>query len=194
MSHAAEADARTRASRAMDRYAQGDAAAFGDLYDILSPYLCGFVMNLARHRATAEDVVQQTFLQLHRARHRWVPGANPFPWAYAIAHHLFIDSTRRALHERGARPEEAERSDPPTETPGADDQLDVRRRLSRQLERIEQLPERLRVAFQLVVLEELPVAEAAEVLGISCGNVKVRVHRAREALRAQPSGLPQVDS
>jgi RNA polymerase sigma-70 factor (ECF subfamily) len=186
--------ARGRASRAMDRYAQGDATAFGDLYDALSPHLCGFAMNLARQRAVAEDVVQQTFLQLHRARHRWVPGANLFPWAYAIAHHLFIDAARRARRERGARPEEAERPDPPSETPGADDQLDVRRRLSVQLERVERLPEKLRVAFQLVVLEGLPIAEAAEVLGISCGNVKVRVHRAREALREWPPGLPQVES
>jgi RNA polymerase sigma-70 factor (ECF subfamily) len=184
MSRDADAEARTRANRAMDRYALGDAAAFGEVYDALAPVLYGFALNLARQRASAEDLVQQTFLQLHRTRDRWIPGADVFSFARAVAYNFFIDSTRRGRRERLPAPGEEERAELPSETPSADDQLDVRRRVAQQLERIEHLPEKLRVAFQLVVLEGLSVAEAAQVLGITGGNVKVRVHRAREALKA----------
>jgi RNA polymerase sigma-70 factor (ECF subfamily) len=194
MSRDADAEARTRANRAMDRYAHGEAAAFGEVYDALAPVLYGFALNLARQRASAEDLVQQTFLQLHRTRDRWIPGADVFSFARAVAYNFFIDSTRRDRRERLPDAAEEERRDLPSEEPRADDQLDVRRRVAQQLERIAHLPEKLRVAFQLVVLEGLSVAEAAEVLGISRGNVKVRVHRAREALKARTSGLPQLDT
>jgi RNA polymerase sigma-70 factor (ECF subfamily) len=183
MSRDIDLEVRARADRAMDRYADGDAAAFALLYDALAPSLCGFAMNLARHRAAAEDVVQQTFLQLHRTRHRWVRGARVFPYAYAIAHHFFVDSTRRGGHERlgDAGPGPADEVE--SAEVSVDDDLDTRRRLAQQLERIQHLPEKLRLAFQLVVLEELSVAETAEILGITTVNVKVRVHRAREALK-----------
>jgi RNA polymerase sigma-70 factor (ECF subfamily) len=174
---------RDRASRAMDRYAEGDEAAFAVLYDVLAPSLYGFAMNLARHRALAEDVVQQTFLQIHRARGRWVPGADLVPWAYSIAHHVFIDLTRRSRRELLRQTEASGEEDVPSKEPGVDDELDHRRRLAELLGQIRHLPEKLRLAFQLVVVEELSIAEAAEVLGITSTNVKVRVHRAREALK-----------
>jgi RNA polymerase sigma-70 factor, ECF subfamily len=184
---------RERAARAMDRYADGDDPAFGELYDVLEPHLLGFAMNLARHRAVAEDLVQQTFLQLHRSRSRWVRGAQVFPYAYAVARHHFIDSARRGRHEQLASAEAPEAVDPPSGAPRADDELDGKRQLAGVLEQLGQLPEHHRLALQLVVLEELSVAEAAEVLGLSTGNVRVKVHRAREALRRlqeQPPARP----
>jgi RNA polymerase sigma-70 factor (ECF subfamily) len=184
---------RERANQAMDRYAEGDAAAFGTLYDALAPRLWSFALNLTRRRSSAEDVVQQTFLQLHRARGRWVRGAQVFPWAYAIAHHFFVDLARRGRHEQLAGGEAPEELDRPSEAPRADDELDTRRRLEHLEEQIRRLPENQRLAFQLVVLEELSTAEAAEVLGISTANVKVRVHRAREQLR-KPPGPPAADA
>lgn len=181
---------RDRASRAMDRYAGGDTPAFGELYDVLAPRLFGFAMNLTRHRASAEDLVQQTFLQIHRSSGRWVPGARVFPWAYAIARHHFIDSTRRGRHELLAEAAAPGAADPLSGEAGADDQLDARRELAVTMESLRRLPANHRLAFQLVVLEGLSVAEAAEVLGLSRGNVKVQVHRAREALKARAAALP----
>ena len=174
---------RERAGLAMDRYADGDESAFAELYDVLEPHLLGFAMNLARHRTLAEDIVQQTFLQLHRTRARWVRGARVFPYAYSIAHHHFIDSTRGDRYEQLASTEAPEPVEIPSEAPRADDELDGRRRLAAVLGRLHLLPEHHRLAFQLVVLEELSIAEAAEVIGVTTGNIRVRVHRAREALR-----------
>jgi RNA polymerase sigma-70 factor, ECF subfamily len=175
---------REQAGRAMDRYADGDGSAFAELYDVLEPYLLGFAMNLARHRAPAEDIVQQTFLQLHRSRSRWVRGAQVFPYAYSVARHHFIDSSRREKYEQLASAEASEPAEPSSGAPGTDDALDGKRRLAAVLDQLQLLPERRRLAFQLVVLEQLSVAEAAEALGLSTGNVRVQVHRAREALRS----------
>jgi RNA polymerase sigma-70 factor (ECF subfamily) len=184
MSTETELDARAGADRAMDLYADGDSAAFAGLYDALSPALFGFALRLARRRSVAEDVVQQTFLLMHRSRSRWIPGARVFPWAFAIAHHYFLDTVRKT-HE--VQEEDApEPSDGPFQAGNAEEDLDARWQLAAVMQQVDQLPEKLRLAFQLVVLEGLSVAEAAEVLGITSVNVKVRVHRAREALKRGP--------
>jgi RNA polymerase sigma-70 factor (ECF subfamily) len=174
---------RERAGRAMDRYADGDDSAFAELYDALEPHLLGFAMNLARQRTRAEDLVQQTFLQLHRSRARWVRGAGVFPYGFSILHHHFIDSTRRERYEQLASGEGVEAEERPSDAAPADDELDGKRRLAAVLEQLRLLPEPHRLAFQLVVVEALSIAEAADVLGVSAGNIRIRVHRAREALR-----------
>jgi DNA-directed RNA polymerase specialized sigma24 family protein len=67
-----------------------------------------------------------------------------FPYTFSIAHHHFVDSTRREKYEQLASTETPEEVELPSEAPQADDALDGKRRL--------------------VALEELSVAEAAEVL------------------------------
>ncbi len=76
------------ATSAMDRYAQGDDAAFSELYDALAPRLYGYLLRQTRNNARAEDLTQQTFLQMHCARGRFVRGADVVPWAFAIARRL----------------------------------------------------------------------------------------------------------
>jgi RNA polymerase sigma-70 factor (ECF subfamily) len=183
MSLPADADVSARASRAMDRYARGDQAAFSELYDLLAPRLWRFARNLSRHQATAEDVVQQTFLQLHRTRDRWIEGASVCPWAYAIAHHFFLDVVRRGRPEKLADGDGQDGDEPSAGEPLPEQALDDRRQLDQLLEQIARLPERFRIAFQLVVIEELSSAETAEVLGITPNNLKQRVFRARQLLK-----------
>jgi RNA polymerase sigma-70 factor (ECF subfamily) len=167
----------------MDRYAGGDQAAFSELYDLLAPRLWRFAMNLTRHQATAEDVVQQTFLQLHRTRDRWIEGSNVCPWAYAIAHHFFLDVVRRGRSEKLADGDGQDGDEPSAGEPLPEQAIDDRRQLDQLLEQIARLPERFRIAFQLVVIEELSSAETAEVLGITPNNLKQRVFRARQLLK-----------
>ena len=73
------------ASAAMDRYARGEDAAFGELYDLLAPKLLGFLYRQTRDRARAEDLVQQTFLQMHCARETYTTRAQRHD-AIAAAH------------------------------------------------------------------------------------------------------------
>ncbi len=170
---------------AMDRYARGEDAAFEELYDGLAPRLQSFLQRYTRDRARAEDVVQQTMLQIHRARGRFTPGAQVVPWAFAIARRLLID-----MHRRGGREVLAPTSDETlTQVMAAlDDRADdvaiakeTAQRLSEELAR---LPENQRVAFELIKQDGLSVAEAAQVLGTTVAAVKLRAHRAYEAMRA----------
>src|SRR5437870_3136108 len=59
---------------AMDRYARGEDSAFEEVYDGLAPRLQSFLLRYTSDRARAEDVVQQTMLQIHRARGRFTLG------------------------------------------------------------------------------------------------------------------------
>src|SRR5215468_3689874 len=88
------------ADAAMERYARGDEAAFAELYDAIAPRLLGFLRKATRDAAAAEDLMQQTFLHMHRARGSFIPGAPVLPWAFAIARRLLTDQARRRRVER----------------------------------------------------------------------------------------------
>src|SRR5437773_11366495 len=78
----------------MRRYQAGDAHAFRELYALVAPRLLGYLVKMTRSRPVADDLLQQTFLKVHRARAAYVVGADPLPWLYAIAHRTFLDSIR----------------------------------------------------------------------------------------------------
>lgn len=169
--------------RAMDRYAGGDDAAFTEVYDQLSPRLYAFLLRQTRDRAAAEDVVQQTMLRIHRARGRFIAGAEVVPWAFAIARRILIDQ-----HRRGGREVLAPSDDDGAELAvavdaRADDVAVAKEVASRLAAELQNLPENQRVAFQLIKQDGLSVAEAAQVLGTTVAAVKLRAHRAYEALR-----------
>ena len=166
----------------MARYAGGDEAAFAIVYDELAPRLYGFLVRQTGDAARAEDLVQQTFLQMHRARGSFVAGAEVLPWAFAIARRLLIDGYRRGRREvlDGDHP----RDDVPASQPGADDLVQAQEIATRIRKELLRLPEAQRVAFELVKQEGLSLAEAAQVLGTTVAAVKLRAHRAYEALRA----------
>jgi RNA polymerase sigma-70 factor (ECF subfamily) len=187
----AAADERSRADLAMERYADGDPAAFETLYDELAPRLYRFALRETRGRVAAEDAVQQALLQIHCARARFVRGAAVLPWAYAIVRRILIDGHRHGAVQ--ARLAVACGADGGGDGPSPEEALDGRRREAELELELRRLPAPHREAFCLVKLEGLSVAEAAQVLGITPGNVKVRIHRATEALRhadARRQGLP----
>lgn len=90
---------RSDADLAMDRYAAGEDAAFALVYDALAPRLYGYLVRQTREVARAEDLLQQTMLQIHRARSSFIVGAEVTPWAFAIARRLLVDSVRRGRRE-----------------------------------------------------------------------------------------------
>ena len=181
VSAAAAPDERSRADLAMDRYADGDDGAFGILYDELAPRLHRHALRETRSRSAAEDTVQQVLLQIHSARARFVRGAAVLPWAYAIARRLLIDGRRHAA--RWATADEEVLAAHAAGGMSADDALDRRRREAALELDLDLLPQKCREAFSMVKLEGLSIADTAGVLGITQNNVKVRVHRAAEALR-----------
>ena len=176
----------------MARYCDGEAPAFRELYAVVAPRLLGYLMKMARSRALADDLLQQTFLKVHRARAAYVRGADPVPWIYAIAHRTFIDEARRSkraivqpagddLPDVAAAITGA--SADRTDEPRADPEL-----TAATLAALGDLPDAQREAVVLTKLDGKSVAEAAAIAGTTVGAMKVRAHRGYEALRKALGG------
>ena len=182
------------ANAAMERYARGEDRAFSELYDALAPRLRRYLLRASGDPGRADDLLQQTMLQIHRARGRFIAGAEVLPWAFAIARRLLIDSLRRRRNERRILSLETGGHEAgPVEVAacqhGADELIDGQR-LARALEaELERLPESHRLAFELVKNQGLSIREAALVLGATPTAVKLRAHRAYAALRAALSDV-----
>lgn len=167
------------ADAAMDRYASGDASAFAELYDLLAGRLYAFLLRRTRDASRAEDLVQQTFLQMHCAREMYTTGGQVLPWAFCIARRLSVDAHRKAgreVHDAGEDDREAPESCP--ESALREKQAAVLFQKA-----LEALPEPQRLAFELTKYDGLTHAEVADVLGTTVMAVKLRVHRTYEVLR-----------
>ncbi len=175
----------TSADRAMDRYANGDEAAFEAVYDALAPRLMAFLRRQLRDERAAEDLLQQTLLHLVTGRASFLPGARVVPWAFAIARRLVIDAGRKNRRQVPIAVDADVVGSPlPSPAPWADQIFQARETAARAHAELSRMPEGLRVAFELVRLDGLSLADVAELLETSPNAVKVRVFRASEALRA----------
>ena len=177
----------TDAKDLMARYCDGDASAFRELYALVSPRLYGYLMKMARSKALADDLVQQTFMKVHRARAAYIRGADPVPWIYSIAHRTFLDEarkTKRAVVRVGDDDTLPEISaDLDGQTAGSKDEQADPELARTALDALAALPEQQRQAVVLTKLEGKSVAEAAEIAGTTVGAMKVRAHRGYEVLR-----------
>jgi RNA polymerase sigma-70 factor (ECF subfamily) len=166
------------ANAAMDRYASGDEQAFGLVYDAVAPRLFRFLMRKTQDRSHAEDLVQQTFLQMHLARETYTTGGDVLPWAFAIARRLAIDTFRKRRREVGF-----DHADSLVAELCPEGSLRTKEAAAAIGRTLEALPEAQRTAFELLKFDGLTLAQAAEVLGDTVMAVKLRAHRAYEALR-----------
>jgi RNA polymerase sigma-70 factor (ECF subfamily) len=173
----------TPTSQAMERYAAGDDAAFAELYDLLEPRLYGYLLRRTRDVAETEDLLQQTLLQIHRARSSFIAGADVLPWVFAIARRLVIDNARRTRRD-ALLTDDGELADVVAGTALADDVAHANELAQRLEHALAELPEPQRIAFELLKRRGLSISETAETLKITVGAVKLRVFRAQEALRA----------
>jgi len=181
---------RSPADRAMERYANGDDAAFGELYDLLAPRLLGYLTRQTRDEPRAEDLVQQTLLRMHRARGRFIPGAAVVPWAMAIARRLMIDDLRHCRGDQLVRSIEGDgAAEVPDNAPTAVELVEAAQLGLRIRVELAKLPDAQREAFELVKQEGMSLAEAAAVLGTTVTAVKLRAHRAYVALRVSLGDL-----
>lgn len=171
--------------RAMSRYAEGHDAAFGEVFHALSPRLLTFLRRLCGSPELAHDLVQETFLRMHRARGSFVPGSAVVPWAYAIARNCFV-SHARSLKSRAAR-SSLDITDHEVAA-GLDSNAEEAAAVRQSAELVErtlaQMSVTNREAFVLIRFEGQSVAEAAQILGASEGAVKLRAFRAYESLRS----------
>jgi RNA polymerase sigma-70 factor (ECF subfamily) len=168
----------------MTAYVSGDRRAFEQLFARLAPRLHRFFRRSFSAEATADDLLQQTFLKLHKARATYKADMRVAPWAFAIAARVRLDEFRRRkrLAEDGdeealARADEARATEVgPVDTIDSDTAEAVRRA-------VDALPESQRVVIHLNRFEEMTFAEIARVLGTTEGAVKLRAFRAYATLR-----------
>ena len=172
------APADTTLEAPMERYVDGDEAAFDALYQGSSSRLFGYLLRLTRSRERAEDLLQVTYSKVHRARGSYLRGAPVMPWFIAIARRSFLDERRSAKVRKEDLSSDGTLPEPSSVNQDVGD--DVADALERALD---SLPENYREAIVLTKVTGLSLAEASEVLGATPTALKLRVHRGYVKLR-----------
>lgn len=167
-------------------FRSGDAAAFDALFRRWSGPLLRYLDRMLRDLAAAEELVQEVFIRVHRARGRYRPDARFSTWLYRIATNLALNELRRPRH-RAVHRSTDEASAAPLADPGptTEDVVDARRRGAIVAVALGELPEKQRAALCLSAVEGLSYAEVAEALEVTEKAVKSLVHRARSSLAAR---------
>ena len=177
----------------MLRVKTGDESAFTYLIQKYRRPLVGFMYRLCHNSATAEDLAQEVFLRVYRARSSYEASAKFSTWLYRIATNLAVNHARDTRHER---PENTVRLDEPDWETGttpdlADDSLSAeeqilkRERLAAIRSVVNALPERQRVAVIMHKYQQMDYREIAGVLKLSESATKSLLFRAYETLREQ---------
>lgn len=165
----------------MERYVDGDAAAFDELYAIVRPPIVASLRRWLKQTHLVEDALQITLLKLHASRDRYKRGAPVLPWVLTIARNVALDRLRsKASKEQSLEPEAAERIvAEDTIRWGDNDEQEV---IAAVRDAIEQLPAATRDVVRMHKLEGKTMSEVAEQLGIKEGAARVRAHRGYKAL------------
>ena len=171
------------ANEAMDRYADGDASVFPILYDAIAPRIEGLVRRRTRDASRIDDIVQQTFERIHRARGTFIRGSDVLSWAFKIARNLCLDLGAQGWRERPADAGTDPIAQAVAEVVDAERITAARETLGRLVQAFRALPERQQLALELVRVEGFPMATAAENLGVTLPSLKMSVFRGAAALR-----------
>jgi RNA polymerase sigma factor (sigma-70 family) len=167
----------------MTAYVAGDTGAFEQLFQRYAQVLYRVVRRRLPSDDDARDVVQQTLLQLHRARHDFRSGAPLRPWLFTIALNLVREHQRRRAR-RGERPlDAADHALFPAPGPQPGAAREASDSAARVHAALASLPEPQRVVIELHLFDELPYEEIAQIVGASVGAVRVRAHRGYARLR-----------
>ncbi|MGC4094970.1 MAG: RNA polymerase sigma factor [Polyangiaceae bacterium] len=180
------------ADRAMERYADGDDAAFEQVFAAIGQRIRKFLRRLCGSDELALDLLQETLLRLHQSRGAFRPGSPVLPWAYTIARNVFLDAARSRKRAPARVDLDDAQQQSAVSVPAEAESTLLARQTAALVERAlgEMTPAR-REAFVLLRFEGLSVAVAAEVLGVSENAVKLRAFQAYEIIREKLSRLEQ---
>ncbi len=176
----------------------GDEASFELLLQKYRIPLVNFLHRMVRDSAVAEDLVQEVFLRVYRARKKYAPNAKFTTWLFRIATNLALNTLRDTRHRQREvsldQTGEPEGSDLPAlelpdRQPGVEQQLLARDRAELIRRAIHTLPEKQRAAVLLHKYHELDYDEIARILDCSESALKSLLFRAYETLRVQLAPL-----
>jgi RNA polymerase sigma-70 factor (ECF subfamily) len=173
----------------MNRFCRGQKEAFGVLLRRYERELYGYLRRYLGDATLAEDVFQNTFLQVHVKSGQYEPGRPVRPWLYTIATHQAIDALRRNNRHQAVSLDQSRddladgdahnlmdmlqsRETPPLEFAQGQE---ARERIRSS---VEKLPDFLRQVLVLAYYQGLKYREIADILDIPVGTVKSRLHAA----------------
>jgi RNA polymerase sigma-70 factor, ECF subfamily len=161
----------------MERYQEGDSDAPGVLIRAISPGLLRFFRSQPVSREQADDLLQDTWLRIHRVRHSYRPGDPVLPWIYAIARRARVDGYRRAMRI-------AAREQPLRSTDAATAHESPRHEPPSFETLVAALPDSQREVITMLKVSELTLEEVARATSSTVAAVKQKAHRAYTRLRA----------
>jgi RNA polymerase sigma-70 factor (ECF subfamily) len=178
----------------------GDEQSFALLLQKYRSPLVNFIFRMVRDRESAEDLAQEVFLRVYRARKDYVPSAKFTTWLFRIATNLALNSVRDTRHQRMEvsldAPVTADAEDGTERALDvADKHPDIEQYLVDQAQKkmirhaIDKLPEKQRAAVLLHKYRELDYGEIAKILECSESALKSLLFRAYESLRVELAPL-----
>src|SRR5262245_54962579 len=179
-----------------------EAGAFEELVERYQHRLVAIMNHLVGNSFEAEDLAQEVFLRVYRARHKYRPKSKFSTWLFTIANNLALNSLRARQRKPvvplaasesgplGPRPAEQLVPDPGT---GPMQRVQTEELAERIQMALDTLNERQRMAVVLNKFEDMGYAEIAEVMGLTTKAVKSLLSRARVNLRSALSGYIYMD-
>jgi RNA polymerase sigma-70 factor, ECF subfamily len=171
----------------------GDDAAFDYLVQKYRRPMVGFMYRMTHNAAAAEDLAQDVFLRVYRSRAGYEPTAKFTTWLYRIATNLAVNHARDTRHERPENMASLDEPDQETGTtmdvadaaPTAEQDILRQERLKAIRQKVQNLPERQRLAVIMHKYQQMDYKQIAEVLKLSESATKSLLFRAYETLREQ---------
>jgi RNA polymerase sigma-70 factor (ECF subfamily) len=169
-------------------YRRGDRASFKGLVERYHRELFHFLVRFVGDRGAAEDIFQETFLQVHQSAHQFDPQRRFRPWLFAIA----ANKARDLIRSQARRPsnalqatihpddeESGEFIDLIQSTQGLPDEPIQAKEMQQQVRQIvSHMPDNLREILLLSYFHQFPYKQIGQMLGIPLGTVKSRLHTA----------------
>jgi len=178
----------------------GDEQSFALLLQRYRSPLVNFLYRMVRNREQAEDLAQEVFVRVYRARADYVPSAKFTTWLFRIATNLALNSLRDTRHQRmeisldapvtaGAEEGDERMLDVADKHPDIEQHLVEEARKAMIRHAIDKLPEKQRAAVLLHKYQELDYGEIAKILACSESALKSLLFRAYEVLRVELAPL-----
>lgn len=172
----------------LERHLSGDSEAFGALVRRYERELFNFLARFTGDRAMAQDVFQETFLQLHLSAGAFDMTRRLKPWLFTIAANKARDALRKRTRKQAAPLDAPVAGDAegrstyvdlmPADIPLPDQSM-LNQETRENVEKIvSEMPENLKTVLLLCYFQDLPYKDIAETLGIPLGTVKSRLHAA----------------
>jgi RNA polymerase sigma-70 factor (ECF subfamily) len=178
-----ESAARANAGALLERVAQGDQAAFSELYDILSPRVLGLIIRVLKDHSQSEEVTQEVFLEVWQTAARFDSAkGGAATWILTMAHRRAIDRVRSSQSSRDRDTKIGIRDYAP-DYDNVAETVEVRVEHERVSKALARLTELQRQAVTLAYYGGYSHSEVASILSVPIGTVKTRLRDGMIRLR-----------